>query len=102
MVRNWIVMTVEDQLVVHKGLGLAEWNCLGLFYKGNGFLGSQDPEWLQGEINVLIGLFRQYRLVVKVAKSKTMTCQTGTLRYGMLEGAVVWRCTRIRQRTASG
>ena len=49
---------------------------------------SQDPEWLQGSLNVLIVLFRRYKLVANVAKSKVMTCHPVTLYYGMFEEAV--------------
>ena len=49
--------------------------CLGLLYTDDGVVGSGGPEWLQGALNVLIGLLRRYRLVANFAKSKAMTCQ---------------------------
>ena len=36
VVRNWLVMMLEDQLVAHKGLGLEVGGCMGLFYADNG------------------------------------------------------------------
>ena len=56
---------------------LAIGKSLGLFYADVRVVGSRDPEEIQGALNVLIGLFRQYRLVVNVAKSKAMTCHPG-------------------------
>ena len=44
---------------------------------------------------MLIGLFQWYGLVDNVEKSKAMTCQPGTLRYRMLEEAVVQWCMGI-------
>ena len=67
--------------------------CIGLLYADDGVVGSQDPEWLQGALNGLIGLLRRYGLVENVAKSKAMASHPGTLRYGMLEEGLVRRCT---------
>ena len=86
--RNWLALTVEDQLVAQEGLVLAVVRCLGLFYEDNIVMGSRDPEWLQGALNVLIGLFRRYGLVVNSAKSKVMTCHPGKIRSRILEEAV--------------
>ena len=57
VVRNWLALVVEDQLVTQEGLGLLVGRCLGLFYVDYGMVVSQDPEWLQGSLNVLIVLF---------------------------------------------
>ena len=71
---------MEDQLVMHEGLGLAVERCLGLLYADNSVVVSRYPQWLQGALNILIDLFCRYGLVVNVAKSKSMICQLGTLR----------------------
>ena len=63
-----------------------------LSYADNVVVGSRYLEWLQGSLNVLIGLFRVYRLVENVTKSRAMTCQLGTLWSGMQEESVVRRC----------
>ena len=81
-------MTVEDQLAAQEGLGLAVGRCLGLLYTDDGMVESRDTEWLQGALNVLIGLLLWYRMVSNAAKSKAMTFQTGTLQSEMLEEAV--------------
>ena len=46
---------------------------MGVFYANEGMIGSWDPEWLQGAINILIGLFIRVGIMANVAKSKTMT-----------------------------
>ena len=46
--------------------------CIGMFYADYGLVGSRYLEWLQGSLNMLIGLLRQYRLVDNTAKSKAM------------------------------
>ena len=40
------MLTVEDKLVTHEGLGIVVRHCLGLFYTDGGMVGSWDPEWL--------------------------------------------------------
>ena len=57
VVRNWLSMTVEYEAVIHDGLVHAVEMSIGVFYADNGLIGSSDLEWLQGAINVLIGLF---------------------------------------------
>ena len=37
--------------------------CLGLFYADDDVVGSRDTVWLQGALNVLVGLFFRHRLV---------------------------------------
>ena len=82
------MLMVEDQLLAQEGLAVGR--CLGLFYSDDGVVVSWDMEWLQVELNVLIGLFHRYGLVVNVAKYKTMTCHPGKLRSGMSEEVVGW------------
>ena len=88
MVNNLLVLTVEDELVAHEGMGLAMGWCLGLFYDNKGMVGLRDTKWIQDAPNVLIGLFQRYGMVEKVAKSKAMMCQLGSIRSGMSEEAV--------------
>ena len=86
-------MTVKYQLVSQEGLGLRVGGCLGLFYVDYGVVGLRDPEWIQGELNMLIGLFLRYGLVATVAKSKATTCQKGKLWSSMSKDVVGRRCT---------
>ena len=66
-------------MVIYDRLGHAAVQSLGVLYAENGILGSRDPEWLQGYLNVLIGLFRRIGLMANAVKSKTMTCQPGAI-----------------------
>ena len=93
VVWNWLVLTVEDQMITQEGLGLAVGRCLGIFYGENSVVVSRGLEWLQGALNVLIGLFHRYILVENVANSKAMTFHPGTLRCGTSEEAVGKSCT---------
>ena len=43
MVRYWLSLAVENQLVVQEVLLLALGGCLGLLYADNGVVGSRDP-----------------------------------------------------------
>ena len=57
VVRNWLSTTVEDDTVIHDGLGHAVRQSMGVFYTDDGIIGSQDQDWLQGSLNILIELF---------------------------------------------
>ena len=86
-------MVVEDKLVYHEGLGLAVGPCLGLIYSDNIMVGSQDLEWIQGKLNVIIGLFQRYGLAENVFKYKAMAFHPGEIRSRMSEEAVGRGCT---------
>ena len=72
LARNWLAMVVEIQLVTYEGLGINVGICLVLFYTYDGVAGLQYLEWIQGELNMLIGLLLRYILLVNVAKYKAM------------------------------
>ena len=57
----------------------------GVFYVVYGILSLRGLDWLQGDLNVLTGLFRRIFLVSNVAKSKTMTCEPEAIRLGISE-----------------
>ena len=43
VVRNWLALMVENELVAHEGLGIAVGQCLGMFYGDNIMVGLRDP-----------------------------------------------------------
>ena len=88
-------MMVEYQKVAHDGLEEIVVRCLGVFYADNGMVGYHNLDWLQNAMNVLVGLFRRYGLASNVAKSRTISCQTGALRTGMSEEAMALKCTGV-------
>ena len=95
VIRTWLEMTMEEQRVDHDRLGKTVGRCLGVFYAEDGMVGSQDPDWLQHSMNVLLGLFRRYGLAENFAKSRTMTCQPGILGSGMSEETKALKCTGV-------
>ena len=96
MVCHWMSTAVEDDAVIHDRLGHAVGKMLGVFWAENGIIGSRDPEWLQGALNVLIGLIHQIGLMENFAKSQMMMCQLGEIRLGMSEEVVGWKSTGKR------
>ena len=95
VVRTWLEMTVEDQLVAHEVLGLNMGICVGFFYAYNGMIRTWDSEWLQNALNILISLFRRYGIVTSITKSWTMACKPGALWSAILEEAVGWKFTLV-------
>ena len=79
LVCNWLALMLDDQLVAYDGLVLALGRCIGIFYANGCMLVLRGPEWLQVPLNVIIGLFRRYRLVANVTNSKAMTCHLDAL-----------------------
>ena len=79
------------------GLGETIRWCLGALYANDGMIRSQDVDWLQHTINVLVGFFRRYGLAANVSKSYRMTCQPGALRFVICggQGAEVQRGGRF-------
>ena len=62
LIRHWSSLMVEEVAVVHGGLGHMGGRSLVMLYADDGILGSQYPEWIQGDLNVLIGLFQRIGL----------------------------------------
>ena len=82
---------MEYESNICDGLGIAIGMIIGVFYADDVIMGSQDPEWIQGAINELIGIFHRVRLMANIEKSKTMTCHLGKIRTGISEEAFSWR-----------
>ena len=72
-----------------------------MFYAHDGLVGLRDPDWIQGSLNVLIGIFWPYRLVDNISKSKVMKCQLGAIRYVISEEMVGRRLIGISLYTRS-
>ena len=43
---HWLLLMVEDESVVHNGLGHTVFRIMGVFYADYGIIGSRDPDWL--------------------------------------------------------
>ena len=53
---------MEDKAVIEDRLVHAVVHILGVFYADYWILGSQDKEWIQGSLNVLVRLFWLYQV----------------------------------------
>ena len=85
VVRKWLTMTVEDQVVAQERLGLNMVRCLVVLYAYYGMIGAWYSEYLRNALNILLGLFWRYGIATHVKKSRKMTCQPGALRSDMSE-----------------
>ena len=61
-------MKLEDDVVIHNGLGYLVGQRLGVFYADYSLLGLRYPEWIQGYLKLLIGLFHKIGLMANLAK----------------------------------
>ena len=95
VIRTWLAMKVEDQRVAHNGLGETFWRCLGVFYSEHDVVVSCESDWMENTTSVIVGLFRRYSLATNIAKSRTMPFQPSALQAGMLEEAMVLKCTGV-------
>ena len=86
-VRHWILLKMEDKVVIQDRLIHSVGWILGVFYADDELLVSQDLEWIQGILNVIIRLFRRIGLAANVATLKTMAYQTGEIILGLSEEA---------------
>ena len=85
VVQHWFSLTEEVKYATNDGLGMAVGRSMGIFYADDSLIGSQDPEWLQGAINVLIGILHRVSLMPNIVNSNTMTCQPVDICTGMSE-----------------
>ena len=56
VVRHCLSLAVEDESVIHYGLKMAVGRNMGVFYVDDGLIRLWYSEWLQGDINVFIGI----------------------------------------------
>ena len=87
MVWNLLSTTVEDYAAIHGGRRME------VFYVDDGLIGLGEPEFIQGDLNVLIDLFYQILLTANSTKSNMTTCHLGMICLEMSEEAVGWRST---------
>ena len=93
VVRYWLSITVEDDAVIHYGMGHAVGRIMGVFYVEDGLVRFQCLERIQGGIHVLISLFCWIGMMSNVSNSKAMTFHLGTICSVMSEKLVVQRRT---------
>ena len=74
VIRTCLATTVEDQRVAYDRLGETFGRCFVVLYADDDMVGLRNSDWLQHEMNVLVGLFRRYVQSANIAKKWTMTC----------------------------
>ena len=94
VVWNCLSMVVDDDNGINNRMGHAVGQSMEVLYKDDGLIVFQDPEWLQGSLNVIIGLFHRIGLMANVSKSKMMKFHPGKTRSVLLEEVVGQRSTR--------
>ena len=94
-IRAWLAMTVEDHRVAHDGLLDTVRRCLGVFYADECMVVSQDADWLQHLMNVLVGLFQRYGIAANFSKARITMYHAGALRSGMYGEAKALKCTAV-------
>ncbi len=57
------------------------------FFFDDGLVGSRDPVWLQGALNILVTLFESIGLRTNPDKTKVMTCIPGNIHVAHTEEA---------------
>ena len=75
VVRTWLTMTVEDQVVAQERLGLNVGRCLVVLYAYYSMIGAWYSEYLRNALNILLGLFWRYGRVVNISNLRTTTYQ---------------------------
>ena len=68
LIRHWLSLTINNPVTTHDGVGEVVGQKLGVFYANNGIIRSRNPKNLQGDINVLIVLFKKIYLKAKIMK----------------------------------
>ena len=66
---------------------------MGVFYSDDIMIRLRQLEWIQRNINVLIGLFTRVGLITYVVKYKTITFQPVEIHASMSEEPLSWRST---------
>ena len=71
VVRKCLYMTVEDDTFICERLVHTVGRSMGFVYVKDGFIGSLDPEWIQGALSVIFGLFHKIGLMTNVGRRST-------------------------------
>ena len=93
MVQHWLSLKMEEGYAIHDGLRMAVVRIMDVFYADDVLIRLQEPEWIQGVINVLIRIFHRVGLIANAAKPNTTTFQPGENHTRMLEEAFIRRST---------
>ena len=85
VIREWLRWTINDEAA--NGVFSEACREIVAFFVDDGLVGSRDPVWLQGALNVLVTLFESIGLRTNPDKMKVMTCVPGNIRVAHTEEA---------------
>ena len=85
MIREWLRRTLSEEAACGD-FGEASREIVA-FFVDDGLVGSRDPVWLQGALDVLVTLFESIGLRTNPDKTKVMTCVPGNIRVAHTEEA---------------
>ena len=85
VIREWLRRTMDEEAA--NGRFAEACREIVAFFVDDGLVGSRDPVWLQGALNVLVTLFESIGLRTNPDKMKVMTCVPGNIRVAHTEEA---------------
>ena len=80
VIREWLRRTIDEEAA--NGIFAEASREIVAFFVDDGLVGSRDPVWLQGALDVLVVLFESIGLRTNPDKMKVMTCMQGRIREG--------------------
>jgi hypothetical protein len=85
VIREWLRRTMNKEAA--NGISAEASRKIVAFIVDDGLVGSRDPIWLQGALNVLLILFESIGLKTNPDMTKVMTCVPGNIRVAHTEEA---------------
>jgi hypothetical protein len=77
VIREWLWRTIDKEAA--NGIFAGASREIVAFFVDNGLVGSRDPIWLQGALDILVILFESIGLRTNPDKTKVMTCVPGNI-----------------------
>jgi hypothetical protein len=77
--REWVWQLQEESELEEAVITELMAAFLGTFYVDDAYLATQDPEFLQQALDILVDLFARVGLKTNVKKTQTMTCTPGRI-----------------------
>jgi hypothetical protein len=83
VIREWLRRTMKKEAA--HGIFAEASREVVAFFVDNGLVGSKDPIWLQGALDILVKLFESISLRTNPGKTKVMTCVPENIRVAHTE-----------------
>jgi hypothetical protein len=85
VIKEWLWRMIDNEAAHGRFAGASR--DIVAFFVDDGLVGSRDPVWLQGALNVLVTLFESISLRMNPDKTKVMRCIPGNIRVAHTEEA---------------